>query len=613
MLENIRLIAGSIILVLYFGMVPIVLGSTIGNILCKGRKVDIAESYIWGNIILWVIFQLLSVPMGVLGIEFNVLTIVFVGIILMCMVVAIWRYRRKFVIPLYYVKNLRIEEWLVIFIILGQVCISVFGATYIGADDAAYIATSVDAVERDAISVFNPYTGQEGGVSIKILLTSWNYYISFLSKISGIHVAAIAHTFLPIVLIPMAYIVYWLIAKFLFANNRKKVCVFLLWINFIIIFGAYSWYTLTLRLDICVWHGKAVMAAIMLPFLFYYLLRTSEYGKKELLCLLLIMIATCAMSLMGVGLTIVIVIAAFVVKCKKCNIKKMMPLLLAVAVISIVVVFYFFWGHHANKLQVSSIREFFPQAVSMALGANSLYWGKGWMQWFYYICMAYLLLGRKKNEKDKFFLKYVIWQYILIYNPIFVYIAYIFLKRANVYVRLYYTLFPELCMAYVLTLIIFKLEGKKKQALCGVICGGIIMRCGTPYPQIANFSKSENIYKIPQEVVELCDMVNEDAEESPKVVADEGVIVYIRQYSSRIQMLYGRWGYTYNGREIFKAVRNNEITMAEIAQMMEENDCQYLVWRYNQVDILELEALGGSVVGNTDNYVVIRMNDGAQR
>lgn len=610
MLENVKIAAGIMILVLYFGIVPTVIGKFAVSILYKDTRINKAETYLWGNIILWVIFQILSVFMGIAGISFMSLTVVFTGIILICMLVSIKRYGRGLGISLYRIKELQFGEWLVVFLILGQVCMSVFKATYIGADDAAYIATSLDAVERNSISVVNPYTGEADGVSIKILLTSWNYYISFLSKISGIHVAAIAHTLLPVLLIPMAYMVYWLIARYLLNNDRKKTTICLLLLNFLILFGAYSWYTVSLRLDICVWHGKAVMAAILLPFLFYYLLRTDEYGKIELLCLLLIMTATCAMSLMGVGLSVIMVLATFVAKYKKNSIKKMAPLLLAVVLISLVAVFYVFSKNISYKLSYNGIKEFFSKSVNMALSAYSIYWNGTWLQGIYYISLGYLILQRKKDKKNNFLFKYIICQYILIFNPIFYYIAYIFLRDANVYVRLYYTLFPEIYMAYIITLVIGKLKERRKQILCVAISSGIIAGLGTPYLKIAVFSETENIYKIPQEVVELCDMVNADAIEEPRVIADESVVVFVRQYSSRIQLLFGRWGYDYNGSNLYGLIRTNEVSMEEIVKLMKKEECQYLIWKYNQKDIEELEILGGNIVGNTQNYVVVKIMEG---
>ena len=89
------------------------------------------------------------------------------------------------------------------------------------------------------------------------------------------------------------------------------------------------------------------------------------------------------------------------------------------------------------------------------------------------------------------------------------------------------------------------------------------MVLGKQYGEIAEFSKPQNIYKLPQEAIELCDIINSDSqnEESRAIVYqgdvfDRGSIVYIRQYSSRIQMLYGGAGYGYKGSQSFDLNEN---------------------------------------------------------
>lgn len=615
MLENVKLVAGIIILVLYWGTVPSVIGIAGSSVLCRKKKVSVVESYILGNIIIWAIFQVLCVLMGFMGSSFTVLTVIFTVIILVLLIVSlglqargikekIWNLVRK-------VTRFRWGEWLIIALILVQVGSLVFGMSYSGAngDDAAYIAISLDALEQNSIGKINYYTGLPTGVPLKILLTSWNYYISFLSKISGVHVAIIAHTFLPIVLVPMAYMVYLLIAGELFQHKRKKVVAFLLWINLLIIFGGYSWYTLTFRLDVCVWQGKAVMATIMLPFLFYYLLRTNEYQKRDFMCLLFILISTCAMSLMGVGLSIIIVTGVIVARFQRSYIRKIFPLLMAIGIVSVTAIFYFFRMSSLNNFSYESIKELFPKSVDMMLGAYRLYWNETRVRWLYYLGLVYLLFKQRKNKQSKFLSKYITWQYVIIFNPIVYYIAYMFLKEANVYVRLYYILFPEICMAYVLTTLMFELKKKWSGIIYALICGAFIIGNGKTYQEIAWFYKTPNLYKMPQETIELCDMINVDSiEKKPRVIVSDAIVVYIRQYSSRIQMLYGRYGYSYNGHNILDLIRDDKITIEEIVQLMKKNDCQYLIWKNDLSDIEELESLGGNIVGNTQNYVVVRMD-----
>ena len=74
-------------------------------------------------------------------------------------------------------------------------------------------------------------------------------------------------------------------------------------------------------------------------------------------------------------------------------------------------------------------------------------------------------------------------------------------------------------------------------------------------------------------------------------------------------LVYGRYGYDYKRNNILSLIQNNQITMEEIVQLMRENDCQYLVWKYDEEKIAEAEALGGSVVGRTDSYVIIKLEN----
>lgn len=617
MFENVKIVVGMVFLLFYWGIVPSMIGIAGSSILCRKRKVTTAEAYIWGNIILWTIFQILCVSMGCLKISFTILTIVFSGVVLLLWLISLQlnlkydRIKKKAWKSIEKIKQIPMGVWVVITLVLIQVVSAVCGMSYSGAtgDDAAYIAISLDAVERDKIGTINYYTGLPTGVPLKILLTSWNYYISFLSKISGIHVAVIAHTFLPLILVPMAYIVYYLLAKELFGDDKKKVAVFLIALNLLIIFGAYSWYTMTFRLDVCVWQGKAVMAIIMLPFLFYYILKTTVYRKQEFVCLLLIMIATCAMSLMGVGLSILMIIGVIVVRFHKGDIKKLLPLFVAVILIFSVAVFYFMKMSSLDNFSYEHIKQFFPESTNMALGAYSLYWNGTCIKWIYIICLIYLFVSRKADQKQSFLKKYVVWQYIVIFNPVFYYIAYNFLKAANVYVRLYYILFPEIYMAYILTSMIFEFKKKWQSIVVAVLCGAFIIGSGKTYQTIACYRKAPNLYKIPPEAIEMCDLINKDCiENEPRVLVSDGVVVtYIRQYSSRIQMLYGRYGYDYKGNNILNLIQNNQITMEKIVQLMRENDCQYLVWKYDEEKIAEAEALGGSVVGRTDSYVIVKL------
>ncbi|MCD8069655.1 MAG: hypothetical protein LUE87_12400 [Lachnospiraceae bacterium] len=55
---------------------------------------------------------------------------------------------------------------------------------------------------------------------------------------------------------------------------------------------------------------------------------------------------------------------------------------------------------------------------------------------------------------------------------------------------------------------------------------------------LEDFYEVENIYGIPQDVVDVCDLLLSESEE-PLLIVTEYDVVYFRQYSSKIKLLYG--------------------------------------------------------------------------
>lgn len=604
---------GLLILLVFLLAVPAVIGIAGEKMLINKRKSGMAESYLWGNIILWALFQMLCVPMAMLGISFTVFSMIYLGIIISLTVLALTKYRQYMILKAVELKQeIRKFSWqeiLLIIIVAVQILILVFGVTYeASADDASYIALSLDTLSSDRIAQLDPYTGLEGAISLKRLLTSWNFYISFLGKISGIHVAVIAHTILPILLVPMAYMAYFLIGRAIFGKNRKRTVQFLLWLSLLFTFGAYSVYTVTYRLTIVVWQGKAVMVTIILPFLFCFLIKMKEIKFRKTVCLFLIMASACSMSLMGVGLSVFMVMISAVAKLKRHKVKAVVPLLLTCTLISMVAVYYL-WKRGAGILfSPKYIAKLFPQAVTMIREAFSLYWNGSKMLWLY-LCGFLIICWRGRKKRNvRFLIKYTLISYIIIWNPVFYYFAFVFLKNASVGVRLIYTMFPEVYMALAMTLLTCAFRDRKGSMIAGWIGGLYILLTGTIYPKVGHPMLAENTYKLPQEAIQVCQILNEDSEEPPLVMADGGLVLFLRQYSSRVKMLYGRFGYIYNGEQIFQLINEQRITKEEIWTLLEENNCDYVVWKNNDADVEAFTQLGGELVDTTQNYAIIKKN-----
>ena len=108
-----------------------------------------------------------------------------------------------------------------------------------------------------------------------------------------------------------------------------------------------------------------------------------------------------------------------------------------------------------------------------------------------------------------------------------------------------------------------------------ILCGRCVYRSGY-------ISRAENLYHIPDTVIEICDRIEpENPDARVWAVMPAELIHFVRQYSSRINMPYGRemlvnqWSY-YNA--VYEAMEGNEIVdVEELLKATRAEYCQYIV------------------------------------
>lgn len=122
-----------------------------------------------------------------------------------------------------------------------------------------------------------------------------------------------------------------------------------------------------------------------------------------------------------------------------------------------------------------------------------------------------------------------------------------------------------------------------------VFWGGTFIYNGTG----GTFVEAENASKLPDYVVQIADRLLE-LDEHPRVVAQDPIGVYIRQYTGEIDTLYGRdISNTYinrpsgEARSVFTILEKTEPDMSEVASIMLEGDYQYLICCKNPGDCFQ--------------------------
>ncbi len=168
-------------------------------------------------------------------------------------------------------------------------------------DDYDYVVSAQDTVTYDTLSYINYIDGSRPNVSEKRAVASWITYTAMLAKVSGFEVTTVCHTILPVILLLVAYLSIYYIAKFLFSKFDDRM-IFMILVSVAYIFGLYSHYSVTFRLLGAIWQGKAVLTVIAVPFFAVYMIRaySEKFQKGMLLPMTAISLGACSLTSLSI-------------------------------------------------------------------------------------------------------------------------------------------------------------------------------------------------------------------------------------------------------------------------------------------------------------------------
>lgn len=269
---------------LLLGVILLVVPTMVGSLFTGVDRQHKNFPFMWisGQMLLWAGFQLIAVPLVLTEGRFEQVVGLYTGCMCLCLLVAaiVFAIRKKRgSVKLHAVENPTSKEkrkiyilWAVFWGILLFQVIQSFCLAYADGDDAFYVATATIAEESNTMYQKLAYTGGTTGVDVRYALAPFPLWIAFLARISGIQTVIVAQTLVPPVLIAMAYGVYYLLGTKLFAKQKERIPLYLIFVELLVLFGDYSMYTSEKFLIARSRQGKAALSAIVIPFLFYLLL-----------------------------------------------------------------------------------------------------------------------------------------------------------------------------------------------------------------------------------------------------------------------------------------------------------------------------------------------------
>lgn len=322
----IKLVNLILILILLF-VVPVILGlfalpmfGEMGmkknNPAEKGMdKIDICICIPYGIAIMLALFHILSVPMIAIKGRFSVLKNAwFICVVILC-ILSIFFNRKYFSAGIKnpFTKKTTTSVYVIwifaIAIILFQTWLLAFNM-HMDTDDVRFISEALEAYDLDSMLMIHPITGTYLGVPmgemVKELSAPYPFFIATISKITGVHPAITAHTVFPMVLIPLSYIVIYLLGKFFFEqsgtdNEEKKIAVYMLIASIIILFSFESVYSFGYTLLTIIWQGRSILATVMLPLLWITLMKYMSEDISLRLCIFIVIIYIACVDLSGMG------------------------------------------------------------------------------------------------------------------------------------------------------------------------------------------------------------------------------------------------------------------------------------------------------------------------
>lgn len=228
------------------------------------------------------------------------------------------------------------------------------------------------------------------------------------------------------------------------------------------------------------------------------------------------------------------------------------------------------------------------------------------------LALLYLFLAEKDKRRRAMF----------VYMPISLLLAFFFPITRKAFVRLmgegdtYYRILWLVPMGIVIAYGGLKFAGfvceKKGQwmkrfalaALAAAVAFG-----GTYVYASQYMSRAENLYHIPQKVIDICDVIAPaEGEERIWAVFPTDLVYFVRQYDTDIQLLYGRemvepkWQYA----EPVHTVMNHpvRIDIEELLALTRERNCTYIVLPNNKGVSAAPEDFGLELLDTIEGYPI---------
>lgn len=232
------------------------------------------------------------------------------------------------------------------------------------------------------------------------------------------------------------------------------------------------------------------------------------------------------------------------------------------------------------------------------------YMGTGLIVAWFLVCLVYLFFQEQDKGRRILFLYVPAILFVLFFNPLFMRVVYGVVGE-EIYYRILWLMPVTVVIAYTIVKIYGGPRGRKAYGFLGVAALLTIISGSCIYANPA-FGKAENLYHMPQEVVEICDTIQVEGREVMAVFPQE-LISYVRQYSPMVCMPYGRevlverWKL---GNDFYAAMEAQPLNAEMLSGYAKQSSCHYVIIRADKQVIGDFEDYDYIELARVGNYIV---------
>lgn len=195
-----------------------------------------------------------------------------------------------------------------------------------------------------------------------------------------------------------------------------------------------------------------------------------------------------------------------------------------------------------------------------------------------YVCAVIFLFFQEKENYKRILLVYLpaFWIGVLLLPVTYKVVAEVI--DEELYYRFFWMLPMTLTIAYALVQAYHLYQGRyRKVAAIGIVL--LIVVCGDFVYDNWRYEKADNIYHVPESVVQLCDLMHAEGREVMALFPME-LMQYVRQYDSTICMPYGRDVLVEDWRinhPLYDIIKKEQIDGDALGDTAKQYGCVYVV------------------------------------